>query len=294
MHRPYDDDYCAAYCPNLGGYSSMDATVIRQHMKRRKDAGVGVLLVSWRGQSGLENKISSQVLDRANEFGIKCAWMMEPAETPWRMLVTLLRQATRARFCGLLHVGTRCRARYHCSTSGRWECGQPRSGRLNWIPSAATGTTVSLWPTALTIITRQTAILMGSRQLPPRPGYCQLGFARELGAVEQQAIRSSGARNGIPANVASGEYYWIEPRNDGAVYDSEWATATSLAASVRSFATSASPHSTNGTSDADLAGTILKVDTREDIYRLLSKCPHKCTLTRRQAGRQFWSHPPAG
>jgi len=66
------------YYPALGAYSSNDPAVVAQHMAWLRQAGVGVIIVSWWGQGSKEDRPVSLILKMANRYGIKVAFHIEP------------------------------------------------------------------------------------------------------------------------------------------------------------------------------------------------------------------------
>ena len=66
------------YYPALGAYSSNDPAVIAQHMAWLRQAGVGVIIVSWWGQGAKEERPVPLILQMANRYGIKVAFHIEP------------------------------------------------------------------------------------------------------------------------------------------------------------------------------------------------------------------------
>lgn len=77
-HNP-PDDIGADYYPALGAYDSGDMEgAVAQHMKEVKQSGAGVIVYSWWGRGGYEDRLARGVLDAAAEEGIKVAWHLEP------------------------------------------------------------------------------------------------------------------------------------------------------------------------------------------------------------------------
>ena len=77
-HRP-PLDITSDYYPALGAYSSNDPVVVAQHMAWLRQAGVGVIIVSWWGQQGArEEKPVPVLLQMAERYGIKVAFHIEP------------------------------------------------------------------------------------------------------------------------------------------------------------------------------------------------------------------------
>ncbi|MEU6126186.1 ThuA domain-containing protein [Streptomyces sp. NPDC047123] len=77
-HTPPDDIGADLY-PALGPYDSGDmAGAVAQHMKWVKRSGAGVIVYSWWGRGGYEDKLAEGVLDAAAKEGIEVAWHLEP------------------------------------------------------------------------------------------------------------------------------------------------------------------------------------------------------------------------
>jgi len=55
-HFPGNDDVGANFYPALGCYSSNDPNIIAKHMELIKDAGIGVLAISWWGKNSFTDK----------------------------------------------------------------------------------------------------------------------------------------------------------------------------------------------------------------------------------------------
>ena len=84
-HNP-PDDIGASFYPQLGCYSSRDHWIIEMHMKMLRQAGVGVLAVSWYppGKHDDEGRPLDEVipllLDMAMKYTLKIALHLEPYE----------------------------------------------------------------------------------------------------------------------------------------------------------------------------------------------------------------------
>jgi glycoprotein endo-alpha-1,2-mannosidase len=76
-HTP-PTDITSDYYPALGAYSSNDPAVVAQHMAWLRQAGVGVIIVSWWGQGGREETPVPLILQMAERYGIKVAFHIEP------------------------------------------------------------------------------------------------------------------------------------------------------------------------------------------------------------------------
>lgn len=76
-HQP-SKDIGSDYMPALGAYSSNDPAVVAQHMAWLRQAGVGVIIVSWWGQGCREERPVPLILQMAQRYGIKVAFHIEP------------------------------------------------------------------------------------------------------------------------------------------------------------------------------------------------------------------------
>lgn len=71
-------DIASDYMPALGAYSANDPAVVAQHMAWLRKAGIGVIIVSWWGQAGQEEKPVPLLLKMAQHYGIKVTFHIEP------------------------------------------------------------------------------------------------------------------------------------------------------------------------------------------------------------------------
>ncbi len=71
-------DIASDYYPALGAYSSNDPAVVAQHMAWLRQAGIGVIIVSWWGQGSREEKPVRLILQMAQRYGIKVTFHIEP------------------------------------------------------------------------------------------------------------------------------------------------------------------------------------------------------------------------
>ena len=71
-------DIGSDYYPQLGAYSSRDPLVVAQHMAWLRQAGIGVIALSWWFDSA-NNNMAQLVLDTAAKYGIKVTFHLEPA-----------------------------------------------------------------------------------------------------------------------------------------------------------------------------------------------------------------------
>ncbi len=76
-HTP-PGDIGSDYYPVLGPYSSDDPAVVEQHMKWLRQAGVGVIIVSWWGKGSGDEKAVPLILQTAAKNGIKVTFHIEP------------------------------------------------------------------------------------------------------------------------------------------------------------------------------------------------------------------------
>jgi glycoprotein endo-alpha-1,2-mannosidase len=75
---PGGDDIGANYFPQTGCYSSNDPEIINLHMQQIRDAGIGVVAISWWGKDSFSNKSVGTYLDIADDYGLKIAFHIEP------------------------------------------------------------------------------------------------------------------------------------------------------------------------------------------------------------------------
>jgi glycoprotein endo-alpha-1,2-mannosidase len=75
---PGGDDIGANYYPQIGCYSSNDPDIITLHMKQIRDAGIGVIAISWWGKDSFSDKSIRTYLDIAHKYGLKLAFHIEP------------------------------------------------------------------------------------------------------------------------------------------------------------------------------------------------------------------------
>jgi glycoprotein endo-alpha-1,2-mannosidase len=72
------DDVGANFYPQLGNYSSKDPATISTHVQQIKEAGIGVIALSWWGkESGTDHSVST-MLDTAYAHGLKVTFHIEP------------------------------------------------------------------------------------------------------------------------------------------------------------------------------------------------------------------------
>jgi glycoprotein endo-alpha-1,2-mannosidase len=76
---PGGDDVGANFYPQLGSYSSMNPEIIATHMQQIKDAGIGVVAISWWGKDHFTDKSVQTILDTAHKYGLKVSFHIEPA-----------------------------------------------------------------------------------------------------------------------------------------------------------------------------------------------------------------------
>jgi len=75
---PGGDDIGANYYPELGCYSSNDPEIIGLHMRQIRDAGIGVVAISWWGKDSFSDQSVRNLLDIADKYGLKVAFHIEP------------------------------------------------------------------------------------------------------------------------------------------------------------------------------------------------------------------------
>src|SRR5512140_2403697 len=76
-HQP-PADIASDYYPALGPYSSNDPGVVAQHMAWLRQAGVGVIIVSWWGRGARDERPIPLILKTADHYRIKVAFHIEP------------------------------------------------------------------------------------------------------------------------------------------------------------------------------------------------------------------------
>ena len=72
------NDVGANYYPQLGCYSSRDPEVIDIHMQQIREAGIGVVALSWWGKDHFTDRSLPTILDTAQSYGLKIAFHIEP------------------------------------------------------------------------------------------------------------------------------------------------------------------------------------------------------------------------
>ncbi len=75
---PGGDDIGANFYPQMGSYSSTHPEIIDTHMKQIRDAGIGVVAISWWGKGHLTDQSVPALLDAAHKYGLKLAFHIEP------------------------------------------------------------------------------------------------------------------------------------------------------------------------------------------------------------------------
>lgn len=68
----------ANYYPQLGPYGSSDPTVLKRHMEWIREAGAGVVTLTWWGQGSYEDQHARHVLDAAAAAGLTVNFHLEP------------------------------------------------------------------------------------------------------------------------------------------------------------------------------------------------------------------------
>ncbi len=71
-------DIASDFYPLLGAYSSRDPKIIAQHMAWLRQAGIGLIITSWWGPGSREDQAVPQLMDIADQYGIKVAFHIEP------------------------------------------------------------------------------------------------------------------------------------------------------------------------------------------------------------------------
>lgn len=75
---PGGDDIGANFYPALGCYSSNDPELLREHMRQLRQAGVGVVCVSWWGKDTFTGRALPDLFKAAEAAGIKINFHLEP------------------------------------------------------------------------------------------------------------------------------------------------------------------------------------------------------------------------
>lgn len=70
-------DISSNYYPSIGPYSSSDSSVIAQHMAWLRQAGVGLIIVSWQGRDSPNAVPIPKILDEAHRYGLKVIFQIE-------------------------------------------------------------------------------------------------------------------------------------------------------------------------------------------------------------------------
>ena len=83
-YSPESGNFSAPFYPSLGPYSSANPKVIDQHMKWIAQAGIGVVIMSWWGKNSFEDKLTRDILNAADDNGLKVAFYIEPYDGGYR------------------------------------------------------------------------------------------------------------------------------------------------------------------------------------------------------------------
>ncbi|HWQ91537.1 MAG TPA: glycoside hydrolase family 99 protein, partial [Clostridia bacterium] len=75
---PGGEDIGSNYYPSLGCYSINDPAVLREHMRQVRQAGVGVLCVSWWGKGSFTDLALPALVQAAEKAGILINFHIEP------------------------------------------------------------------------------------------------------------------------------------------------------------------------------------------------------------------------
>lgn len=75
---PGGDDIGANFYPALGTYSSNNPEIISKHMEQMKEAGIGVIAISWWGKNSFTDKSVKRYLDIAHQYDLKLCFHIEP------------------------------------------------------------------------------------------------------------------------------------------------------------------------------------------------------------------------
>jgi len=72
------DDIGANFYPQMGNYSSKDPATISTHMQQIREAGIGVVAISWWGPGDYTDQSVGTLLDTAHAYGLKVVFHIEP------------------------------------------------------------------------------------------------------------------------------------------------------------------------------------------------------------------------
>jgi glycoprotein endo-alpha-1,2-mannosidase len=75
---PGGDDIGSNFYPSLGCYSVNDPAVLREHMRELRQAGVGVICVSWWGPDTFTDRAMAGLFKAAEQAGILVSFHIEP------------------------------------------------------------------------------------------------------------------------------------------------------------------------------------------------------------------------
>jgi len=76
---PGGDDIGANFYPTLGCYSVNDPKILREHMRRLRQASVGVICASWWGKDTFTDRALTALFKAAEEAGLKINFHIEPS-----------------------------------------------------------------------------------------------------------------------------------------------------------------------------------------------------------------------
>jgi Glycosyl hydrolase family 99 len=79
QHQP-PWDIASSFYPKLGAYSSRDPAVLELHMNWIAQANVHALIFSWWGKKDPTNDVAELVLNAAEKYNLKVAFLIEPYE----------------------------------------------------------------------------------------------------------------------------------------------------------------------------------------------------------------------
>lgn len=72
------DNIASNFYPALGAYSSHDASVVRQHMKMMRKAGIDIVVVTWWNKGDFMDRSIPLILNEAAKNKLKVAFHIEP------------------------------------------------------------------------------------------------------------------------------------------------------------------------------------------------------------------------
>jgi hypothetical protein len=78
VYDPTHGDLPTDFYPDLGPYSSTSTDTLTKHMSWLTEAGIGTIIVSWWGKGSYEDKNIWNILNAADDWGLKVGFNIEP------------------------------------------------------------------------------------------------------------------------------------------------------------------------------------------------------------------------